>query len=97
MTKRIRSAATCRWATSTLFLPSPYWLEAERCPWTCVRGAGPAILTTTNPCASCSRWEPRSAIRAASVVGGTHFDGPGSRVVPALDWFGAFRPPHEIG
>ena len=59
MMTRIRSAAMCRWATPTLFVPPPDWLEAERCPWTCVRDAGPVALVTTVACASCPRWELR--------------------------------------
>ena len=31
------SAANCRWAKPTLFLPPPFWLEAWNCPWTCTR------------------------------------------------------------
>jgi hypothetical protein len=52
-------AATCRWATPTLFLTAPYWWEAERAPWACLRDGTPRILTTTEECADCPRWEPR--------------------------------------
>ena len=31
------SAANCRWAKPTLFLPLPFWLEAWDYPWTCTR------------------------------------------------------------
>jgi hypothetical protein len=52
-------AASCRWATPTLFLNAPVWLYAWDCPWTCVRAHGPRLLTTTEICAACPRWEPR--------------------------------------
>jgi hypothetical protein len=73
-------AATCRWATPTLFLPPPFWFEAEDSPWACVRGGTPRILTTTDRCAHCPHWEARAQ----------------TAVPTALDWFSAFPPPHEI-
>jgi hypothetical protein len=54
-----RSAATCRWATPTLFLQAPYWFEAENSPWACVRDIAPRVLSMTDQCAVCSRWELR--------------------------------------
>jgi hypothetical protein len=57
--KAIRNAAGCRWAAPTLFLPAPYWFEAETCTWTCVREPAPAVLATTEPCEFCPWWEPR--------------------------------------
>lgn len=57
-TDRKRQASTCRFATPTLFLPAPYWLDAEAAPWTCIRGAVPHLLLTTDPCESCPHWEP---------------------------------------
>ncbi len=54
-----RHAANCRWATPTLFLRPPLWFEAERAPWTCLRDKRPRVLTTTEACAACPRWEPR--------------------------------------
>ena len=41
-----RSAGSCRWAMPTLFLPAPFWFEAERCPWTCMRDLVPRVLST---------------------------------------------------
>jgi hypothetical protein len=41
-----RSASTCRWGTPTLFLDEPLWLESEMCPWTCVPGPTPHVVTT---------------------------------------------------
>jgi 2,3-bisphosphoglycerate-dependent phosphoglycerate mutase len=52
-------ASTCRWAVPTLFVPVPFWWEAEDRPWTCVRGA-PRTLETTEVCADCPYWEPRT-------------------------------------
>jgi hypothetical protein len=60
-----RSASTCRWATLTLFLPAPFWFEAETSPWACVRDAEPRVLTTTDICERCWRWEPRVATSAS--------------------------------
>lgn len=54
------NAATCRWATPTLFLPAPFWFEAEMRPWTCVRDASPHVLDTTEVCAACARWGSRA-------------------------------------
>ena len=59
ITKTAR-AATCRWATPTVFLAAPYWIEAESAPWACVRDTVPRVLGTTDQCAICPRWEPRS-------------------------------------
>lgn len=54
------SAVTCRWATPTVFLAAPYWIEAESAPWACLRDTIPRVLGTTDQCAVCPRWEPRS-------------------------------------
>jgi hypothetical protein len=43
-----------------LFLPPPFWWEAEARPWVCVRGGTPRVLETTDVCADCSHWEPRT-------------------------------------
>ena len=59
-----QSAATCRWAVPTLFLPPPIWMGAWDTPWTCLRNARPRMLETTDVCASCPRWEaPASPTR----------------------------------
>lgn len=54
-----RSAATCRWATPTLMLAAPIWFDAEDSPWSCVHGAAPRLLVTTDGCDVCPRWESR--------------------------------------
>ena len=70
----IRSAAGCRWATPTLFLAAPYWFEAEDSPWACVRDAAPRVLTTTDACASCPRWEPRPTAAPADSLEQERFE-----------------------
>lgn len=57
------AAAQCRWATPTLLLDPPLCYEAGDSPWTCVRGAEPRPLDTTETCADCAQWEPRRALR----------------------------------
>jgi SAM-dependent methyltransferase len=54
-----RHASNCRWAMPTLFLPAPYWWDAEAYPWTCVREAVPRILETKEVCTDCPYWEAR--------------------------------------
>lgn len=63
-----RSASTCRWATPTLFLPAPFWFEAEDSPWTCLRDPAPRPLNTTDPCAICLRWEPQSSTASSETL-----------------------------
>ena len=60
-----RSAASCRWAIPTVFLPPPLWLSAEDCPWTCILTGVPHVLRTTERCRSCPQWEPYVAERPA--------------------------------
>lgn len=82
-----RNAATCRWATPTLFLSPPYWLGAEDCPWACVREALPRVLATTDECGRCPQWQPRvveAVTRERNRLNATW-----------TDWFAAFLPPHE--
>ena len=52
-------ASNCRWAVPTLFLRAPFWWDAERCPWACVRGSTPHVLETTDVCSTCPHWEAR--------------------------------------
>ena len=61
------SAANCRWAKPTLFLPPPLWLKAWDCSWTCTRDENPNVLETTEACADCPRWEQRETERAIEV------------------------------
>jgi hypothetical protein len=49
-----------------LFLPAPFWFEAENSPWACVRDAVPRILNGTDPCATCPHWEPQSGAPAGT-------------------------------
>lgn len=55
-----RTAANCQWARPTLFEPDPTWLEASDRPWACERDTAPKPLDTTEICADCPRWEPRT-------------------------------------
>jgi hypothetical protein len=68
----------------TLFLPEPYWCEAEESPWSCIREDAPRTLATTALCETCPKWEPRQSRTIRS-----------TQVPIALDWFYAFRAPHE--
>lgn len=80
-------AATCKWATPTLFVWAPYWFESEEAPWTCLREGEPRVLASTDECATCAYWESREHAAAAA---------PGP-VHPAMpDWFGASPLPHEV-
>jgi hypothetical protein len=54
-----RGAANCGWATPTLALPEPLWLDAWDAPWSCVREPAPRVLRTTTACAVCAHWEAR--------------------------------------
>lgn len=56
-----RSASNCRWAMPTLFLPAPLWFDAESCPWSCRRDAVPRVVSSTDRCATCARWESAAA------------------------------------
>ena len=92
-----RCAATCRWATPTIFLDSPFWLESERTPWSCTRDPIPRALTTTDECAVCDRWEaaPIAPLRGRAEL--AEADWRPAEIRPLMiDWFGALPPPHEI-
>ena len=56
--------SNCRWATPTLFLPTPFWFDAEECPWSCLADAAPRVLTATDGCARCARWEAQDVAPA---------------------------------
>ena len=87
----IHCAANCHWATPTLFLRPPLWLDAEDCPWSCVRESAPRVLATTDVCAACPHWELRGAGRAGEPIREETL-----HAFPMMvDWFGAFRSPHE--
>jgi hypothetical protein len=57
-------ASNCRWAMPSLFLPAPYWWNAEGYPWACVRDGVPRILDTTEVCADCPYWEAHPKAKA---------------------------------
>jgi len=63
-----REAATCRWATPTLFLDAPYWFAAEETPWSCARDGVRCLADTTADCRFCAHWQvaarPAEASRA---------------------------------
>lgn len=67
--ERKHGAANCGWAVATLFMPEPMWLDAQDCPWTCLRDPQARPLETTVECATCARWEafperdPRQPLR----------------------------------
>jgi hypothetical protein len=42
-----------------MFLSAPFWFDAERRPWACIRQAVPQVLDTTDVCVHCLNWEPR--------------------------------------
>lgn len=63
-----QSAASCRWATPTLFVAAPVWYVAEEYPWTCLRDGVPRPLATTEACEECPRWE-QEPTRAAHPFG----------------------------
>jgi len=52
-----REAATCRWATPTLFLDAPYWFAADDAPWACLGRDAPWVLENTTECRTCVHWQ----------------------------------------
>jgi len=65
-----RHAANCRWGASPLFLQAPYWFDAEQSPWACVRDAAPCVLSITDRCTACARWEQQPHGAAHCVMPG---------------------------
>jgi hypothetical protein len=55
-----KCAASCQWATQTLWLDAPQWLEAWSKPWACVRDPRARLLETTDECRACARWQVRA-------------------------------------
>ena len=54
-------AANCRWGALTTDLEAPFWWDAERYPWACIRETTPRLLETTEVCRTCVHWAPRPA------------------------------------
>jgi hypothetical protein len=54
-------ARSCRWATPTLFLQWPYWLDSWSWPWSCTRGGRLRLMETDAGCKNCPRWDIREA------------------------------------
>ena len=50
---------TCKWASLTLLLDSPLWLDAWSWQWSCYSHDAFRPLICTNACKACPRWEPR--------------------------------------
>ena len=57
-----RAARTCRFATPTLFLRWPYWLDAWSWPWSCTLEEGHLrLLPTDAERPNCRHWGLREA------------------------------------
>ena len=56
-----RQTCRCKYATPTLFLRWPLWIDSWSWPWSCIRDGGPRVLKTGEVCQTCGRWEPRPA------------------------------------
>ena len=54
-----RQANSCRWATPTMFLQWPYWLDAQDWPWSCTREGRLRLLSSSEPCGDCPNWVQR--------------------------------------
>jgi hypothetical protein len=52
---------SCRWATPTLFLEWPYWIDSMSWPWSCLLGKRLHLLSNGDRCRQCSHWSGRSA------------------------------------
>ena len=52
-------ARTCRYATPTLFLQWPHWLDAWEWPWSCAREGRLRLMPSDAGCRQCPRWELR--------------------------------------
>jgi hypothetical protein len=58
----------CRWATPTLYLPLPGWLDAWDSPWSCRREGPPRLIETTHECDGCPHFEARAESRFETVL-----------------------------
>lgn len=78
---------TCKWASPTLFLSYPQWLDAWSWEWSCDSHGAFRALPNTSACRQCPRWEPRevrgpvagSGDRSCSDEHPEHTDGDSSR------------------
>jgi hypothetical protein len=52
---------TCRYATPTLFLQWPYWLDAWSWPWSCTQEGRLRLLSSDVGCRTCARLGVREA------------------------------------
>jgi len=51
---------SCRWATPTLFLEWPYWIDAWSWSWSCMLHNRLHLLSNGERCRHCSHWTGRS-------------------------------------
>jgi hypothetical protein len=54
------SPRNCRFATPTLYLPLPHWLDAWDSPWSCSRVDAPRLIESTTECVDCPNWKERA-------------------------------------
>ncbi len=47
----------CKWATPTLSMPSPIWLEAWEFQWSCLAEGRPRVITGIEQCLTCELFE----------------------------------------
>jgi len=52
---------TCKWASPTLFLNWPLWLDAWSWEWSCYSHGAFRPLQRPHECRDCPRWRPREA------------------------------------
>lgn len=52
---------TCKWATPTLFLQWPLWLDAWSWPWSCAQSGHLRLISHSESCRICPFWELRQA------------------------------------
>ena len=100
----VHGAANCEWAAPALWLAAPFWFDAERTPWACLRDGAPRLLDTTESCATCVRWQPRFAGMHGSAAAPDATANPRwlnppwldwLANPPWLDWLAGYPAPHE--
>lgn len=60
----------CKWATPTMWLNWPLWLDADSKPWTCFRDGRPRPMSNAEPCQKCGAWELRTDVNCQQPGGG---------------------------